>query len=164
MCCTFDIISVHLCMHSHQLSLPPAHTCTNLNWGGRVSASARYLHRIMPRSRGLYSNPLVRRIRQPSCLKQRGYLNVSRRLVRWMQLIHLPRTRLRMRYVRLAHAFHVIDGSCSHMYVIHAMQTLLAGWLAVDEGDNFSSYCLQLCALFAELQACTLHRCTPCIR
>ena len=149
MCCTFDIISVHLCMHSHQLSLPPAHTCTNLNWGGRVSASARYLHRIMPRSRGLYSNPLVRRIRQPSCLKQRGYLNVSRRLVRWMQLIHLPRT---------------IDGSCSHMYVIHAMQTLLAGWLAVDEGDNFSSYCLQLREECAELQACTLHRCTPCIR
>lgn len=107
----------------------------------------------MPRSRGLYSNPLVRRIRQPSCLKQRGYLNVSRRLVRWMQLIHLPRTRLRMRYVRLAHAFHVIDGSCSHMYVIHAMQTLLAGWLAVDEGDNFSSYCLQLREECAELQA-----------
>ena len=85
--------------------------------------------------------------------KQRGYLNVSRRLVRWMQLIHLPRTRLRMRYVRLAHAFHVIDGSCSHMYVIHAMQTLLAGWLAVDEGDNFSSYCLQLREECAELQA-----------
>ena len=42
-----------------------------------------------------------------------SYINVSRRLVRWMKQIQLPRTALRMRYVRLIHAYHVLDGSCS---------------------------------------------------
>jgi hypothetical protein len=32
-----------------------------------------------------------------------SYLNMSRRLVRWMKRVHLPITPLRMRYVRLVH-------------------------------------------------------------
>jgi hypothetical protein len=90
---------------------------------------------------------LFRRIGLPS------YLNVSRRLVRWMKRIHLPRTRLRMRYVRLVHAFHVLDGSCSHLSVIDAMQTLLVGWVAVDEGDGHSTNCIILREACTELQA-----------
>jgi hypothetical protein len=57
-----------------------------------------------------------------------------------MKQIHLPRTHLRMRYVRLVHAYHVLDGSCSHISLIDAMATLLVGWVAVDEGENRSSY------------------------
>ena len=49
-----------------------------------------------------------------------------------------------MRYVRLVHAFHVLDGSCSHVNLINAMETLLAGWVAVDEGDRLSEYSTRL--------------------
>jgi hypothetical protein len=49
-----------------------------------------------------------------------------------------------MRYVRLVHAFHVLDGSCSHVNLINAMETLLAGWVAVDEGDWLSEYSTRL--------------------
>ena len=94
-----------------------------------------------PRNSGLFS-----RIGLPS------YLNVSRRLVRWMKQIHLPRTNLRMRYVRLVHAFHVLHGSCSHMNLINAMETMLTGWVAVDEGDALSSYSIRLLAECQELQ------------
>ena len=94
-----------------------------------------------PRNSGLFS-----RIGLPS------YLNVSRRLVRWMKQIHLPRTHLRMRYVRLVHAFHVLDGSCSHVNLINAMETLIAGWVAVDEGDRLSEYSIRLRAQCQELQ------------
>ena len=90
-----------------------------------------------PRSRSS-PNRVVSRIGLPS------YLNLSRRLLRWMKQIHLPRTHLRMRYVRLVHAYHVLDGSCSHISLIDAMATLLVGWVAVDEGDNLSSYCVRL--------------------
>jgi hypothetical protein len=75
-----------------------------------------------------------------SCIGLPGYLNLSRRLVRWMEQIHLPRTHLRMRYVRLVHAFHVLDGSCWHVNLINAIQRMLVGWVAVDEGENRSSY------------------------
>jgi hypothetical protein len=69
-----------------------------------------------------------------------------------MKQIHLPRTNLRMRYVRLVHAFHVLDGSCSHVNLINAMETLLAGWVAVDEGDRLSEYSTRLRAECHELQ------------
>jgi hypothetical protein len=52
----------------------------------------------------------------------------------------LPRSEIRMRYVRLVHAFHVLDGSCSHNALMHAMQTLLAGYVPVDEGDHSTQY------------------------
>jgi hypothetical protein len=64
-----------------------------------------------------------------------SYINLSRRLVRWMKQIRLPRTALRMRYISAIHAYHVLDGSCSHLALINAMQTLLAGYNAVDEGQ-----------------------------
>ena len=95
---------------------------------------------------GRSSQYLFSRIGLPS------YLNLSRRLVRWMKQIHLPRTNLRMRYVRLVHAFHVLDGSCSHINLINAMETLLAGWVAVDEGDGLSEYSIRLLAQCQELQ------------
>ena len=99
-----------------------------------------------PRSRSS-PNRLFSRIGLPS------YLNLSRRLLRWMKQIHLPRTHLRMRYVRLVHAYHVLDGSCSHISLIDAMATLLVGWVAVDEGDNLSSYCVRLREECEALQA-----------
>ena len=67
-----------------------------------------------------------------------SYLNLSRRLVRWMKQIQLPRSPIRMRYVRLLHAYHVMDGSCDHDAVITGMQTLLAGYVSVDEGDHIT--------------------------
>lgn len=70
-------------------------------------------------------------------------INLSRRLVRWMKQIRLPCTALRMRYIRAIHAYHVLDGSCSHLALINAMQTLLAGYNAVDEGQ-FAQYHVNL--------------------
>ena len=67
-----------------------------------------------------------------------SYLNLSRRLVRWMKQIQLPRSAIRMRYVRLLHAYHVMGGSCDHDAVITGMQTLLAGYVSVDEGDHIT--------------------------
>jgi hypothetical protein len=101
---------------------------------------------IMPVMPGRSSHQLFSRIGLPS------YLNISRRLLRWMKQIHLPRTNLRMRYVRLVHAFHVLDGSCSHVNLINAMETLIAGWVAVDEGDRLSEYSIRLRAQCQELQ------------
>ena len=69
------------------------------------------------------------------------YLNLSGRLVRWMEQIQLPRSEIRMRYVRLLHAYHVMDGSCDYDAVITGMQTLLAGYVSVDEGDHSTQYC-----------------------
>ena len=62
-----------------------------------------------------------------------SYLNMSRRLVRWMKHIHMPCTRLRLRYIRMVHAKHVLMGSCTHDNLIYAMQTLLAGWARTEE-------------------------------
>ena len=101
---------------------------------------------MFPRS-GSSPNLLFSRIGLPS------YLNLSRRLLRWMKLIRLPRTHLRMRYVRLVHAYHVLDGSCSHISLIDAMATLLVGWVAVDEGNNLSPYCVRLREECEQLQA-----------
>ena len=81
-----------------------------------------------------------------------SYLNLSRRLVRWMKQIHLPRSEIRMRYVRLVHAYHVLDGSCSHNSLMHAMQTLLAGYVSVDEGDHSTQYYQVLGEAVQELQ------------
>ena len=65
------------------------------------------------------------------------YLNLSRRLVRWMEQIQLPRSEIRMRYVRLLHAYHVMDDSCDYDAVITGM---LAGYVSVDEGDHSTQY------------------------
>ena len=70
-----------------------------------------------------------------------------------MKLIRLPRTHLRMRYVRLVHAYHVLDGSCSHISLIDAMATLLVGWVAVDEANDLSPYCVRLREECEQLQA-----------
>jgi hypothetical protein len=82
-----------------------------------------------------------------------SYLNMSRRLVRWMKRVHLPITPLRMRYVRLVHVYHILDNqSCSHHAMLDAKDTLLAGYVIEDEGDDRSSYCVLLCEAIAELQ------------
>ena len=39
-----------------------------------------------------------------------------------------------MRCVRLDQGYHVLDGTCSHNALMYAMQTLLAGYVCVDEG------------------------------
>ena len=81
-----------------------------------------------------------------------SYLNLSRRLVRWMKQIQLPRSPIRMRYVRLLHAYHVMDGSCDHDAVITGMQTLLAGYVSVDEGDYSTQYYRMLGEAVQELR------------
>jgi hypothetical protein len=82
-----------------------------------------------------------------------SYLNMSRRLVRWMKRVHLPITPLRMRYVRLVHVYHILDNqSCSHHAMLDAKETLLAGYVIEDEDDDRSSYCVLLCEAIAELQ------------
>lgn len=62
----------------------------------------------MARNRQLYRIALrgVRRI------------NLSRRLVCWMDEIRMPRTALRIRYVRLVHVCHLLDAKCA-MCVTH---------------------------------------------
>jgi hypothetical protein len=69
-----------------------------------------------------------------------------------MNRIRLPLTALRMRYVRLIHAYHVLDESCTHEALIDAMSTLLAGWVSVDEGDDNSTYCAHLSEVVADLK------------
>jgi len=81
-----------------------------------------------------------------------SYLNLSRRLVRWMQQIQLPLSAIRMRYVRLFHAYHVMEGSCDNDAVITGMQTLLAGYVSVDEGDETTQYYQLLREAIQELQ------------
>jgi len=78
-----------------------------------------------------------------------GSINMSRRLVHWMNWIQLPRTALRMRYVRLVHAFHVLDGSCTHHNLIFAMQTLLTGWVGIESTQGNQ----RLCEAISEFQA-----------
>ena len=81
-----------------------------------------------------------------------GYLNLSRLLLRWMEQIHLPRSAIRMRYVHLVHAYHVLDRSCTHDALMHAMQTLLLGYVSVDEGDHSAQYYRWLRRAIRELQ------------
>ena len=71
-------------------------------------------------------------------------INLSRRLITWMDDIRMPRTALRMRYVRLVHVYHLLDDSCNFVALSDAMYTLLAGWTWVDEGNHSSSYCSAL--------------------
>ena len=73
-------------------------------------------------------------------------INLSRRLVCWMDEIRMPRTALRIRYVRLVHVFHLLDDSCNFRALSDAMYTLLARW----EGDSSSSYC-QYCLHLREV-------------
>ena len=61
-------------------------------------------------------------------------INLSLRLVCWMDEIRMPRTALRIRYVRLVHVFHLLDESCNFRALRDAMYTLLARW----EGDSSS--------------------------
>lgn len=105
--------------------------CTRVRVGIRQSASG-----------GSYNN----------WSRRTSYINLSRRLVRWMKQIRLPRTALRMCYVRMIHAYHVLDGSCSHEALVDAMGTLLAGLVWVDEGDDNSSYCRHLHEVIADLK------------
>jgi hypothetical protein len=86
------------------------------------------------------------------CSAMVSYINISRRLVRWMRQIGLPRTAMRMRYVRAVHAYHLLDGSCSRSSLIYAMQTLLAGYVSVDEGDHYAQYYRLLREAIQELQ------------
>ena len=88
-----------------------------------------------------------------------SYLNLSRRLVRWMKQIQLPRSPIRMRYVRLLHAYHVMDGSCDHDAVITGMQTLLAGYVSVDEGDHITFNVSRTCVT----RQCVYTQCIVCI-
>ena len=88
-----------------------------------------------------------------------SYLNMSRRLVRWMKQVHLPRTPLRMRYVRLVHAHHVLESSCSHVNLISAMQVLLAGWVHEQEGVEHSSYCQHLWGAIAHVKTLIAYHC-----
>ena len=81
-----------------------------------------------------------------------SYLNLSRRLVRWLKNIQMARTALRMRYVRLFHAYQVLMGNCSHDALIDAMQMLLNGWSRSDEGDETQPYYALLREAIAELE------------
>ena len=87
-----------------------------------------------------------------------SYLNLSRRLVRWMKQIQLPRSPIRMRYVRLLHAYHVMDGSCDHDAVITGMQTLLAGYVSVDEGARTCTHTTR--QLYTLSVQCVYTQCT----
>ncbi len=81
-------------------------------------------------------------------------INLSRRLICWMDEIRMPRTALRMRYVKLVHIYHLSDDSCNFVALSDAMYTLLAGWVWVDEGDHsssYSSYCRHLREVCTEL-------------
>ncbi len=72
-----------------------------------------------------------------SVKRSASYLNVSRCLVRWMKQVRLPRTRLRMRCVRLVHAYHVLAGTCSHL--THAVVVTCIRMLVLS-GDT---WCMQ---------------------
>ena len=92
-----------------------------------------------------------------------SYLNLSKLLVRWMKQIHLPRTEMRMQYVQMFHALHVLTGHCSHDILIEGMQTLLQGWVRSDEGDEglragVDCYHARLRAAIAEVQARLMQR------
>ncbi len=78
-------------------------------------------------------------------------LNLSRRLVAWMDSIRMPRTALRLRYVRLVHVFHLLDDTCNFHALCEAMWQLLNGWVPSDEGNPTTPYCSRLrdlCCLF----------------
>jgi hypothetical protein len=85
------------------------------------------------------------------------YINLSRRLVRWMKSIGLAVTPLRLRYVRKFHALHVLMGRCSHDCLIEGMQTLIANWVRTDEDEHVragvDSYQGRLTAAIADVQA-----------
>jgi len=88
-----------------------------------------------------------------------SYLNMSRRLVRWMKEVQLPRTHLRMRYVRLVHAHHVLESSCSHVNLISAMQVLLAGWVHDEEDHENSGYNVHLRGQIAHVKGLIAYHC-----
>jgi hypothetical protein len=71
-------------------------------------------------------------------------INLSRRLICWMDEICMPRTAPRMRYVKLVHIYHLLDDSCNFIALSDAMYTLLAELVWVDEGDHSNSYCSHL--------------------
>ena len=87
-------------------------------------------------------NSLMARNRALHRIALRGVsrINLSRRLIRWMDEICMPRTALRMHYVKLVHIYH----SCNFIALSDAMYTLLTGLVWVDEGDHSSSYCSHL--------------------
>ena len=92
-----------------------------------------------------------------------SYLNLSKLLVRWMKQIHLPRTEMRMQYVQMFHALHVLTGDCSHDILIEGMQTLLQGWVRSDEDDamlrpGVDCYHDRLRTAIAEVQARLVQR------
>ena len=76
-------------------------------------------------------------------------INLSRRLICWMDGICMPRTALRMHYVKLVHIYHLLDESCNFIALSDAMYTVLAELVWVDEGYHSSSYLRHL------PQACT---------
>lgn len=52
-------------------------------------------------------------------------INLSRRLICWMDDIRMPRTALRMRYVRLVHILSLLHDTCNFVSLSDAMYTLL---------------------------------------
>jgi len=56
------------------------------------------------------------------------YLNITRRLERWMKQTKLPRTPLRKRYVRALHCICLMTEDCSRRHVLLGMQKLMDGF------------------------------------
>ena len=114
-----------------------------------LATSAAQKHAACKRAR-LLTSPLLRTMH--------SYLYLSRRLVRWMKQIHMPCTALRLRYVRMVHAKHVLMGSCTHDNLIYAMQTLLEGWARSEEErprpEDPGSYEFNLLVAVSEVQEC----------
>ena len=77
-----------------------------------------------------------------------------------MDEICMPRTALRMHYVKLVHIYHLLDESCNFIALSDAMYTLLTGLVWVDEGDHSSSYCSHLheaCTMLNGMIRCYFH-------
>ena len=86
----------------------------------------------MARNRALHRSIALRAVSR---------INLSRRLISWMDEIRMPRTALRKRYVRLVHVFHLLDDSCNFRALSDAMYTLLARW----EGGTCVNQLLEVC-------------------
>ena len=73
-------------------------------------------------------------------MSDRNDLNVSRRLRRMLKAAGFPRVgsahELRMRFVQVTHVLLVLQKQCTMHRIVLAMQELLEGWGATEEGHS----------------------------
>ena len=73
-------------------------------------------------------------------MSDRTDLNVSRRLRRMLEASGLPRDGgahvLRMRFVQVKHVLLILQKQCTMHQIVLAMQELLQGWGATEEGHS----------------------------